>query len=154
MMDRLMKRLIGFAVLMSAATLVYAHGQEGSLGKATTTAAATDVYTVNCFDDGEGAGVPSKLFVHVKDRAPKLASLVSVQIVKSGLASALSVDAVDGDAGYSPAVMLAGGAGNYTVLVNRQLSAAKGIEYYSLEYHCENAKGIHAGTEISMSQNQ
>lgn len=154
MMDKLMKRSISFAVLMSTATLVWAHGQNGSLGKATTAAAATDVYAVNCFDDGEGAGVPSKLFIRVQDRAPKLASLVSVQIVKSGLASVPSIDAVDGDAAYSPSIMLTGGAGIYTVIVNRQLSAAKGIEYYSLEYHCETAKGTHAGTEISMSQNQ
>lgn len=134
--------------------LVSAHTQPGTLGKSTSGTAATDVWTVNCNDDGSGAGVPSRITVHVKDNASKLAPIISTQVIKGGLATIPSIDAIDGDAKYSPAVSLAKGAGDYTILVNKSASIVKGIENYSLEFHCESANGGHAGTDLSMSQNQ
>jgi hypothetical protein len=126
-MNNVTKKSMGFMLLMSVTTLATAHSQDGSLGKTTTAAAATDVYTVNCFNDG---AVPAKLYVRVKDRAPKLAPALNVQIVKSGLASVQSIDAIDGDAVYSPAISLTGGAGDYTLIVNKALSTVKGIDTY------------------------
>ncbi len=148
------KKTVLFVLSMSMVGFASAHSQNGSLGKKTTSAAATDVYMVNCYDDGEGAGVPDKIFVRVKDVAPKLAPAIGVQVIKGGIATALSIDAVDGDANYSPVVTLKRGAGDYTVTVNKLLSNVKDIDSYALEFHCETAKGDHAGTDISMSQNQ
>jgi hypothetical protein len=133
--------------------LVSAHTQSGTLGKSTSGTAATDVYSANCFDDGGGAGVPTQIYVHVKDIGLKLAPVVSTQVIKGGLATIPSIDAIDGDAKYSPGVSLAKGAGEYTILVNKSASAVKGVENYSLEFHCQSPSG-HAGTDLSMSQNQ
>lgn len=140
--------------LMLLAGLASAHSQSGSLGKISTGAAATDVYQVNCFDDGGGAGAPSKLLVHVKDNLPNRSPVLSVQITKGGLASTPSVDNTDGDGAYSPFVSLSKGAGDYTVVINKSSSIVKGLENYSLEYHCESASGAHAGTDEIFSQNQ
>lgn len=153
-MKNFFKSIVLIMGLMTVADCVLAHSQTGSLGKKTTGAAATDVYLINCFDDESGAGIPNKIFVHVKDNAPKLASEISVQIIKSGLASVPSIDKVDADAGYSLAASLTKGAGDYTVLVNKSAATAKGLENYALEFHCQSASGVHAGTEWTMTQNQ
>jgi hypothetical protein len=153
-MKRLLKKTAWGVVLMPVAGLALAHSVSGSLGKTTTGAAATDVYLINCYNDDEGAGNPNKIFMRVKDNAPKLASTVSVQVIKGGLATVPSIDPVDGDAGYSPAISLTRGAGEYTVIVNKSALAVKGLENYTLEFHCQSASGGHAGTDWITSQNQ
>jgi hypothetical protein len=150
----LCRKKLWVLLLIVVPGIVSAHTQTGSLGKKTTGAAATDVYSASCFDDDGGAGVPSKIYVHIKDNAPKLTPAISVQVIKGGLATTPSIDAIDGDATYGPAVSLAKGPGDYTILVNKSASTVKGTDSYSLEFHCQSANGGHAGTDISMSQNQ
>ena len=153
-MRSIFKKITWGVGFMSVAGLALAHSQSGSLGKKTTGAAATDAYVVTCSDDDGGAGAPSRLIVHVKDNAPKLASIISTQVIKGGLATVPSIDNVDGDIKYSPSVSLKGGAGDYTVIINKSAAAVKGADSYTLEFHCQSASGAHAGTEWIASQNQ
>jgi hypothetical protein len=85
----------------------------GSLGKAKSGEASTDVYAVTC------ATKTTALAVSVKDLAPVLAPMISIQATQGTASSALSTDSVDGDANYSPATSLAKGAGVYLVKVNK-----------------------------------
>lgn len=153
------KKIITATLLLAAgyAGLVSAHSVTGTLGKAVNGLAATDVYQVTCSDAGDGSGVPNNLYLHVKDLAPVLAPLVSTQASKGTLTGALSTDAKDGDAIYSPAVTLTppagSGSGIYTVRVNKSASTVKGIEAYTLEAHCQKGL-VHAGTAVALIQNQ
>lgn len=122
-----------------------AHTQSGSLG---SSAAATDVYSITCSNDG--SGTPARIRAQVRDQAPVAAPVVSVQVTKGSLGTNSS-DATDGDAVYSPLVTVNGGSGAYTVLVNK---TAAGSETYTLQYHCETSTGIHTGTSIVTRQNQ
>ena len=148
------KKLMTATLLIAAgyAGLVSAHTQSGAVGIATSGAARTDVYAVTCSNDGSGA--PAKLAAQVKDLAPVKAPLVSTQISKGTASSALSTDRVDGDNIYSSLVSLTGGAGVYTLKVNKSASTVVGIETYVVQFHCQTAGGVHAGTTWRLTQNQ
>jgi hypothetical protein len=151
---KLQKIIITASLLLAAGygSMVSAHTQSGALGSAATGNAATDIYNVTCSNDGSGA--PAKLFVQVKDLAPVLAPLVSVQASKSTLLSLVSTDGVDGDANYSAGVTVAGGAGTYIMKVTKSASAVKGLETYVAQFHCQTSGGVHTGTTWAMTQNQ
>lgn len=149
-----MQHLPAKSALMKA-SLLFALGHVASasaddliqyLGSA---AGATDYYTVTCSNDSQN-GVTHHLTVQIKDQPPKAAPWVSVQVVK-GKAARNATDAVDGDAGYSPAVTIAGGGGNYLVTVDK---SSAGTEYYALSYHCEDVNGKHTGTLIKNNQDK
>ncbi len=141
-----------------------AHTVSGTLGTSTSAAAKTDVYTIVCFDDG--AGAPAKIFVHVKDVGANIASAqVNTQatylnpVTGAVTASVASLDAIEGDAAYSPGVAVTGGAGPYTLIVNKTLATVVGAETYTLEYHCQTSTGVHTGTpttspDFKSTQNQ
>ena len=135
-----------FLIAAGYAGLASAHTQSGSL----IATPATDVYAVTCSNDGSGA--PAKLWFHVKDLAPKLAPLVSIQASKGGASSTLSTDPVDGDVNYSPARTLVKLGGVYLMKVNK--SAVAGTETYTAEFHCQTTGGVHTGTTWRMTQNQ
>jgi len=141
-------------IAVGYAGLAYAHSQTGTLGLPTSGGVArTDVYVVHCIAPA------SKLWLRVKDLAPVKAPLVITQTTKDTVSSVLSTDTVDGDALYSPSVTLSGGAGDYTLNVNKSaytgtLAAHKGPETYVAEFHCQNAAGNHTDTTWDMTQNQ
>ena len=114
--------LAGLLIATGYSTLASAHTQSGTVGLATSGAARTDVYVVSC----PAPGV--RLALHVKDLAPVKAPLVSTQATKGAASSALSTDAVDGNAVYSPLVTLSAGAGSYTLKVNKSASTVVGVE--------------------------
>jgi hypothetical protein len=128
--------------------ILYAHTQNGSLGAVAT---ATDYYQVTCSNDGNGP--PRSLIAQVKDLAPVAPPRVSVQVAK-GAVSRSAIDAVDGNAAFSPLVRVAGGAGVYHVYIRK---SAAGSEIYTLSFHCKTAadgSGAHTGTVIVIKQNQ
>jgi len=130
---------------------------DSSVGLAGSGAAKSDVYNVNCYDDGSGAA--AKIFIQVTDLAPVKSAKVSIQAHKGTQTSALSTDAKDGDAVPSPGTLFAAGAGDYTVTVNKSaytgtVAKQKGAELYYGTAHCETSSGVHTGTDISMTQNQ
>ena len=153
-----------FLVALGYSGMASAHNQSGTLGSAASGAVATDIYSVDCSDDGSGA--PAKLFAQVKDAAPVLAPTVSIQLTKTlGVktdSTAIDTDSIDGDALYStgvtltPTVLAGGGLGTYKLIVTKSQSApiVKGIEIYDVQFHCQTASGAHTGTTWVMKQNQ
>lgn len=120
----------------------------GSVGLVTSGIAKSDVYAVTC------AAGTARLYVHVLDLAPVKAPLVSIQATKGAVSTALSTDARDGDAVFSPLVGLAGGAGVYTVKVNKSASAVVGAETYQARLYCRNAANTPTGISWRLTQNQ
>jgi hypothetical protein len=122
--------------------------QSGSLGKATLSAAATDIYAVNC------AAGTKYLSFSVRDVAPVKPPLISIQVTKGAVASALSTDSRDGDLKYSPELRLNGNAGVYTMKISKSASSVKGAELYIALFSCRNAIGDQTGTTWKRTQNQ
>jgi hypothetical protein len=117
--------------------------QPGSLGNP---ASEVDFYRATCSDDGSGA--PASLLAQVLDAGPFAAPVLSVQIQKGALATN-ATDAVDGDAGASPAVFVNGAAGNYDVFVDK---SDAGAESYQLSVQCmtgANGGGVPTGTALA-----
>jgi hypothetical protein len=145
------KKIMIAGVLISAgySALALAHEQGGRLGTASGSA-ATDVYEVSC-----PVGT-AKLYVSVKDLPSALPSLVSIQTTKNRKSSTLSVDSLDGDNSYSIPVTLAGRAGTYLIMINKNLSSTPGYEKYSAVFHCQDAGGNHLSGQPDpvMTQNQ
>jgi len=125
------------AVAWMACALAVAGGarantQPGSLG---ADASAAAYYQVTCSDDGRGA--PASLTVAVQDTTPAGAPLVSVQVQK-GSAARNATDTSDGDATFSPAAFVNGGAGVYHVFVDK---TAAGAESFVLSFQCTTGAG-------------
>ena len=141
---------------LAYAGLVSAHTQSGSLGKKNTGAAATDLFNVTCpeYDLSGNAVLVDHLVISVKDMAPKLAPLISIQVKKNNKLSVLSTDKVDGDTKYSPEVRSAGGAGTYLLAIKKSKSLKKGFEIYVAQFHCETVGNNHTETLIQMIQDQ
>jgi hypothetical protein len=122
----------GIACALALAGGARANTQPGSLG---ADASAAAYYQVTCSNDGRGA--PASLTVAVQDTAPVAAPLVSVQVLKDSAARNATDDS-DGDAGFSPAVFVNGGAGVYKVFVDK---TAAGAESFTLSFQCTTGSG-------------
>jgi len=104
---------------------------------------------VACFDDGNGPA--DRAIISIKDALPVASPQLSLQVIKGKIAKN-TTDAVDGNARFSPEVVVKGGNGDYLFVVDK---SALGAELYTIEMHCETSKGIHTGTsEPSLIQNQ
>jgi hypothetical protein len=125
------------AAFVALVTLVLAAGAHAKIRSESLDAAAAsaDLYQVTCFDDGSGA--PLSLVTQIRDAAPTAAPLVGAQIRKATAATS-ATDPSDGDAGFSPAVFVNGGAGVYDVFVDK---TAAGAEDYDLFYECMTGTG-------------
>jgi hypothetical protein len=118
---------------MNYANTALAHSAPGALG---AVAGAVDVWQTTCAKDTTGA--TGKFLTKV--RATKAGALVSVQAIKGKLATN-ATDAKSGDAAFSPnAILVGGGEGVYTVLVNK---SGAGSMNYIFEAHCQTASGTH-----------
>ena len=142
---RVVSAWIAFALLAPAAA---AHTQNGSLG---ATASATDQYQIVCFDSGSG---PSQsISLEILDSSPGALPQVSVHLQRGDdLVSASDTTAAD--AAPSPEIGLNGSDGAYRVLVTK---TGAGTKFYSLTVHCTtgpDGSGSHAGTSLSVLQNQ
>ncbi|HXK25978.1 MAG TPA: hypothetical protein VMS55_25145 [Myxococcota bacterium] len=101
---------------------------------------------MTCSDDGSGA--PASLAVQLRQQSPVAAPIVSVQVLKGGLATN-TTDPVNGDANASPLVALNGSSGSYNVFVDK---SDAGTESYELMVQCKtgsNGSGADTGTAIS-----
>lgn len=119
-----------------------------ALGSRTKGAAASDVYRVTC-----GAGTDN-LAASVTDNKPIHPSKVAIKLVKGSLASALSMDAVDGDAIPSPVVKLTGKNGDYLLTISKTRSTTLGQELYTANFICRNVAGGKTTTGSKMTKNQ
>jgi hypothetical protein len=120
----------------------------GTLGSASTVSASTDVYLVAC-----GPGTDN-LAASVNDNGPVKPALVTVQLVKGPVASALSIDSIDGDTLSSPAVALSAKAGNYLLLISKTDSGVIGQESYTANFSCFNKAGSKTATGFKVTQNK
>jgi hypothetical protein len=155
-MKKLAKKMLLAVSLMAVSGLVLAHTASGTLGKTTTSTAATDVYSVNCYDDDEGAGVPTKLFLHVKS-SPAVktqTNLPKVSIMGSKGGSSVTSTVAANNNVYSAVKTLAKGDGYYGIYVTKPAGTVKGVVSYTAEFHCQAANGAHAGTDFYQTQNQ
>lgn len=146
-----MKKTTSQSIFIAAALFftthaAFAHDQTGALGKA---AGATDYYAISCFDDGNGAA--AYLVFQIMDALPVAAPVVSAQVTTKGRLAVNTTDAIDGDATYSPKVLVKGGNGTYYVSVDKTKA---GVENYSFQYHCETSDNQHTGTSIIPLQSQ
>lgn len=140
--------LSGFAGLASADILA-----NQTLG---ATLGATDVFRMNCSNDGGGA--PIQVYAHVKDKTAGTNALTAT-IVKGNtgglMAAKSSTDVTGADAVYGPGIRLAAGAPTttyyYFVVVTKDTAAARS---YDLEAHCEAAGNVHTGTSFTAVQPQ
>ena len=116
--------------------------------------AKTDIYEVICAPGGVS------LESSVKDLAPLKLPIVSTQVTKGTSVSPISNDTIDGDAAFSKATKLVGGAGAvYSVKVNKSaytgtLATHKGPETYTGLLACKNAAGAATGLAWRTLQNQ
>jgi hypothetical protein len=136
-------RLAGPGLALALASAASAATVDGSLE---AEAGATDYFEVDCFDDG--AGPPQSLAAQIRDAAPVVAALLSVQTLK-GNAATNATDAVDADASPSSLSWVNGGAGLYEVFVDK---TADGEETYTLSVTCmtgSDATGVPTGTQVS-----
>ncbi len=115
----------------------------------------TALARVTCFDDGNGP--PAALQVRLRDNSPPVPGLlVSIQLLKGRQAISYT-DTTPGDADYTFPLQLEGGAGVYTMMINKTAAGPRDID---IEWHCVTAehdhqKGHdsgHTGTEILVDQ--
>jgi mono/diheme cytochrome c family protein len=120
----------------------------GTVGKASSGVARTDVYRAIC------AKGTKYLSLSVKDLLPVNPAKLGIQGTKGSSSSVLSIDKTDGDDSYSRLVKLAQGPGVYLVKVNKFKSKTIGAEAYEAQIVCRNAKGVPTDTKVKIRQNQ
>lgn len=143
--NRIWLIVIGF-VTMAHPFIVSAHDKSGSLGVA---ASATDVYQIICYSEG---GInPYQLFFDIKSMTAS-ATPLSAQVINENLAMS-TTDSIGGDAAKSPElrVVRQGNNDTYTVAVDK---SGAGEVNYTIDFHCEDSNGNHAGTQILSAQDQ
>ena len=121
---------------------------------------ARDIYSVSC-ENEEGGDTPTfRLSARVRDKAPVVAPIIRVRIIKGALARVARDTNGDGNAQFSGYARVEGGNGNYTLWVDKVGPAGTprvGAEIYDLELHCEGPVSsgyIHTGTLVTKIQNQ
>jgi len=134
----LKKGVITVSLLLSVVYIgiASAHDYHGSLG---TSAAATDMFQISCFDDQDGSGESEHLYLEISDTSRVPGLKVSAQLFLNGKA----FNTTDAGTG-SPAIKFNGG-NNVTYILTVDKSAA-GAAGYDIVYHCENKTGGHTGT--------
>lgn len=144
-------------------SFISAHDISGSLGNSTSGAVATDIWSVECYNDG--SGVPTKLFAQVKDAQPILKPTISIQITKTVKGktqkTSINTDTKDGDTKYStgvslkPTSALGGGIGAYNFVITKSQTSpiVTGTEVYAVKFHCQTKTNSHTGTEYSQIEN-
>jgi hypothetical protein len=132
---------------------VLAHDQEGSL-TAAAGESATDLYSINCFNDPEFSGGPSHhLSVSLRNNT-KVGGGLSMVVYKktpTGQISKTATDVIGGDYTQSPEVIIPGGEGDYQVFVHHMTNTAQS---YMMSFHCQDAHNQHTGTDIQILQNE
>lgn len=139
--------LLGTLLCVSSLQPLFAHTARAVLDPNGTSNTFTALARITCFDDGNGAA--ASLQVRVRDNSPPVSGLlINLQVLKGTQALSIS-DTTSGDALYSDALVLKGGNGVYTVMLNK---TAAGTRNFDFEWHCLTASGDHTGTEIIVDQ--
>ena len=146
------KTLLNTALLIASSafsTLGFAHSAGATLGADGTSASATALAAVTCFNDGTGE--PEGLFTQIKDLSePVDGLLINIQLYK-GLKATSITDTISGDADFSDGVQLNGGAGVYQMIVDK---TDIGPRRFEVIWHCMTEDHSHTGTDITVRQFQ
>jgi len=146
------KILLSTALLLASSafsTNGFAHSAGATTDADGTTANATVLAAITCFDDGNGE--PAGLFAQVKDLSdPEDGLFVSIQLYK-GLKATSDTDTISGDADYSDGIQLDAGPGVYQILVNKTDTGAR---RFDVIWHCMTEDDVHTGTDITLRQFQ
>lgn len=151
---------VQIAVIAGYSSLTVAHSlPNNSVGLPGSGAAKSDIYNVHCYDDG--AGPTEKLFFHVqaRDNAATKGPVVSIKAKKGAATPGVDIDANKGDTAWVIPTAVAGGDGEFTVVVNKSAYTGKakenlGAQVYSGVAHCQTSSGGHTGTDIMLIQNE
>jgi len=141
-MNKIIKQRVAFLaffLLITQISSVSAHDVNGAFLYSGDSAA--DTWKIECLNGS------ARLVARVRDSIPGV-STISALIYKDGRA-ANTVDAVGGDAGYSPFVSVNEGDGEYMVIItNSQTSVGTtaGYNQYDINFHCESSTGGHTDT--------
>lgn len=137
------KNVLSVAVFVAAsyAPLSFAHSVSGPLDFSGVGASASDLITVECFNDSNGE--PDHLVASVEDLSPPQAGqIVSLQIAKDNKMTNTS-DTSSSAGGASPDARLQAGGGFYRISLTK---TAAGVRNVNLTWHCETSSNAHTGT--------
>lgn len=125
---------------------VAAHNQAGSFttGKRT----AVDFYQITC---GPGSDHLSFSVKDVTANSSRVVALVHKGSSCDALCALNMADNNDQDNNYSPLTLVKQGEGIYNLFVFHN---ASGKDRYDVQYHCEDASGVHTDTGIVSRQQQ
>lgn len=109
--------------------VLLAKNVSASVGASDNGNAASVVYKVSC------PKKTVKLAVSINDLEPINDALLTIQALKD-FSAVITTDPVDADGNFSPIAYLERGAGAYTVIVSKQLSATLGAELFTAKIEC------------------
>ncbi|MCB1670806.1 MAG: hypothetical protein R3F41_06615 [Gammaproteobacteria bacterium] len=134
-------------VLSLAVPSVYGHGGTAVFDPEGNSDTFTALVRITCFNDGTGdAGY---LVARIRDNSLPMEGLyLNMQILKGTQAISIT-DQTPGDADYTPYVLLEGGNGVYTLMLNHTKA---GSHTFDLEWHCMTLDNLHTGTDILVDQ--
>ncbi|MGH8572611.1 MAG: hypothetical protein ACREX8_08555 [Gammaproteobacteria bacterium] len=142
---------LSFLLSVGQAGVVLGHSKVGSLSKNKN---AKDVYSVTCSNEEGGDTATFRLAARVRDEPPSRPPKVSVTIAKGGTAVRVTDTKGDGNQQPSPWAYVDGGNGVYQMIVTK---SRKGLERYSVEFHCQGPSSsgyVHTGSSVVITQNQ
>ncbi|MEQ1638845.1 MAG: hypothetical protein ABL903_19470 [Methylococcales bacterium] len=142
------KILLATGILLSSGFIsnAMAHSGNGPLGP---DASATDLATVECFDDGNGPG--DHLVIQIEDLSPPVPGLmVNMQAFKGNVMTNIT-DTVSMDGNPSAIGTLKAGNGVYYISVNK---TDAGPRTFNVTWHCETSTNVHTGSELNVLQVQ
>lgn len=143
MRNHSVKNMLSAVVLMAVGyvPVSLAHTVSGPLDFSGVGASASDLITVDCFNDSNGDA--DHLVASVEDLSPPQASqIVSLQITKDNKMTNTS-DTSSAAGGASPDARLQAGNGTYRISLTK---TAAGVRNVNVTYHCETSSGAHTGT--------
>lgn len=153
MSSHFLKNILGAVVVVFTVgygNFALSHTAAGPLDFSGVGASATDLLSVECFNDSNGDA--DHLIVQVEDLSPAVPGLmVSVQIIKNNK-MINTTDTLSSDGNASPEARLQAGNGAYLIAINK---TGPGVRNINLTYHCETSSNIHTGTsDLSVFQLQ
>jgi hypothetical protein len=143
---RVLKLLVMVGTLF-VSNLLYAHGGSAVFDPEGNSDSFIALTRITCFDDGTGNA--DYLVARIRDTSPPVTGrFLNLQLLKGTRAISIS-DITPGDANYSPYIMLSGGNGVYTLMINHTRA---GAQNFDLEWHCMTKDNLHTGTDILVDQ--
>lgn len=140
--------LLAAAMMLAATGIVQAHDIAGPIDHTGNVPSFTAVAAVTCLNDGSGKA--DHLVATILDHPsnPFVEGMQVMLTLFKGVHAISTTDTTQGDDIPSPPVKLSGGEGVYYMIVNK---TRPGVRNVAVQYHCEQADGVHTGTDILLT---